>query len=553
MGEIDAYLGDDQTWTMNIYRTRQARGGEKLKEYSWSVMNTNDFHSVMDFGTVEGVNVAAVEGGVSRRRAKPAPKPRTYERGNEAGGVTVYRKIDFEDGLEGFGASGKARVELTDDSAGGKALLCVCEGKGAGPGLGFDIAGSKGLRLAFLAKAKGFPRAYLNVHDVRANDNTTSYAYRFLPDGRWTPVVYHLDRFRYNSSMKGFVSAATLYDGVRFFGPAPAGETTMTLDNVVIYRGSDRQPPEAVGDMEIRDHEDGIELVWSPGRDNVAVMCYVVSRSRDGGPFEKVAEVHAPRFVDRTAGTRRIGYRVLACDYEENLGPWSLSETVIDAPPRTVPVEPTQEESDRIGYAAHVREVHERGKGKVRRGHVCFFGDSLTHATSYPRLCEGALGIYTAEGRGYPSMKTSFGRSKVGQILEEQNPEFLMVIYGTNNLPGRRNLTDADLEPWMADMEAIAKAGEARGTVVLFGTVPPRGFKDPESKPEKIYNEALAAHGRKIGVPVAYIFRDIQAAGDRRRLISGDGVHWTGAGMEVAAKAWAKAMEQVQWVLRDRP
>ena len=84
-----------------------------------------------------------------------------------------------------------------------------------------------------------------------------------------------------------------------------------------------------------------------------------------------------------------------------------------------------------------------------------------------------------------------------------------------------------------------------------MGTIPPRGFKDPESKPEAVFNKMLVEAARADKIPVAYVFEEIQKSGDRRKFIWRDGVHWTPKGMEVAARAWAKAMRQVEFVLRD--
>ena len=78
------------------------------------------------------------------------------------------------------------------------------------------------------------------------------------------------------------------------------------------------------------------------------------------------------------------------------------------------------------------------------------------------------------------------------------------------------------------------------------------GFRDPDSKPEANYNKNLIELSRRLNVPTAYIFESIQAAGERKTFISGDGVHWTGAGMGVAGKAWGRALAQAKFVLRDR-
>jgi lysophospholipase L1-like esterase len=84
-----------------------------------------------------------------------------------------------------------------------------------------------------------------------------------------------------------------------------------------------------------------------------------------------------------------------------------------------------------------------------------------------------------------------------------------------------------------------------------LGTIPPRGWT-PESAPEARYNQQLIALCRTLQVPVGYIFEDFQAAGDRRKYMGGDGVHWTGEGMEIAGRAWGKTLAQLRFVLRDQ-
>ena len=467
------------------------------------------------------------------------------------GGAQVYRRIDFEDDLGGFRPARRATVERTSDAVSGQALLCRPRERWAGTELRIQIAGSRDLKIAFLAKGRDFPKASLNVFDRLANDNTTSYAPRFLPDDEWIPIVYYLDAFRYNSRREGTVDAATDYSSVRFFGPSPTARTQLILDHFVIYRGTDTLPPARVEDLAAKATARGIELSWDPAIDNVGSMGYVVSRRRAGeGRFTKVAEVHVPRWLDEDPGRGTIEYRVLALDFERNLGFWS----------ETLGVESTvghrareTEELATASYASSLREVHRRGVGRVRKGHVCFFGDSLTHAKVYREHGQAALALFTAAAYGFPRKRTDFGREQVHEILDRENPEFLLVLFGTNNLRNRQVPTEASLEKWMSDLEAIAHAAHSRGTVVLFGSLPPRGLDDPESKPEAVYNVALHKLGRRIQVPVAGIFEEFKTAGNRRLYLSGDGAHWTSAGMELAARAWAKAMDQVEWVLRDRP
>jgi len=273
-----------------------------------------------------------------------------------------------------------------------------------------DIEGSEGLKMAFLAKGEGFDRATLNVYDEAQDDNTTPYAYRWLPDGRWTPVLYRLDRFRYNSRRTGFVRPDARYSELRFYGPEPKGRpVALTLDNFVIYRGEDRSPPGVVSGLRAKATEQGVFLHWAPAPDNVAPMLYVVSRAGSDGTFRKIAETFETRFLDTSAPRGPVRYRVLACDFQNNLGPWSEPVAVVSVSEgRARSLTPV--ERDRLAYAEQVRAVHERGKGSVRRGHVCLYGDSLTGPTVYRQMVEGALGIYTVGAKGFAGMRTGWGR-----------------------------------------------------------------------------------------------------------------------------------------------
>lgn len=133
--------------------------------------------------------------------------------------------------------------------------------------------------------------------------------------------------------------------------------------------------------------------------------------------------------------------------------------------------------------------------------------------------------------------------------MKKYNPEFCLVLFGTNNNKHPRNLPAA-----MDDLLAIAKACEQNGTVPVIGTIPPRGFRDPESKPEAGFNAALMKMCRDNKIPIAYIFEAYQNSGvDRRKLLAGDGVHTVSGGWVCMGKAWRAAMDHVRYALLDRP
>jgi lysophospholipase L1-like esterase len=547
MREISAYVGKDQNWTLNINRSRQPRGGDPLLEYSWAVLNSNQYHSPREFGIMKDVDVPKRDDGVTRERTTPAPKPKLVNKGTQAGGVTIYYRTTFED-ENPWRSSNDGELSITDDSISGKALKVIAGGKWSGAQLPINIGGSRDLRMAFHMKGHNFPAASCNIYDTAAGDNTTPYGHRYLKDDEWVPVLYYLYRCRYNSKASGFVGGRTHYNSVRFYGPSkPEPDARFTLDNFVIYRGRDTEAPEKVAGLEAKPAADGVHLSWKPAEDNVAPQVYVISRAEGDGDFIKIAESYSVGYTDKTAAKKAYRYRVLAVDFEENIGPWSDAvsvRSVSDPKPDAL----TREEKDRLLYAEHVRKVHKKGVGKVRKLHATLYGDSLTGATSYPHCARAAFRNITVNAFGFAAMRTSFGRKNVGRILRQDNPEIMFVLYGTNN-----SKRQSAIPPAMEDLAAIVEACETNGTVCVLGTIPPRKFSDPESKPEANYNKHVIELCHKLKIPTGYLFEEIQAAGDRRKFISGDGVHWTGAGMAVGGKAWGKALRQIRFVLRDRP
>jgi len=545
--DLPAYVGEDQVWTMNVYRTRPARGGDETLMYSWSVMREADYHAVAEFGVVAGINVPKRADGVTRVLADGVPRPTTPNRGRQQGGVTVYHQISFDAGAGGFQAGEGIEAGPTDDAVGGKAFRVECRKSWAGCELPISIVGSQGLKIALMANGRKMESAGINVYDTLARDNTTAYGYRYLK-GSWTPVVYFLDKFRYNSRDTGFVSPNTHYSSVRFYGPQRVSPGAwFALDNLVIYRGDDRRPPGKVTGLQAVATARGVQLKWKAAEDNVAPMVYVVSRA-DRGSFRKIAESYRTSYLDTAAPKGRCRYRVFAIDFEENFGPWSDTATV-NATSTPLDPEASRETHDRLGYADHVREVHARGKGKVRRNHATLFGDSLTGATVYPQCARAAFGNLTVSAFGYPAQRTSFARNKVREIIERENPEFMFVLYGTNNNKAEKNIPAA-----MDDLTAVVEACEANGTVAVLGTIPPRGWT-AESRPEADFNQSLIELCRKLEIPTGYIFEGFQEKGpeDRRTYMGGDGVHWTGAGMAIGGRAWSATLDQVRFVLRDQP
>jgi len=520
LNELAAYVGDDQTWVVNLNRTRPARGQLGLTEWSWAVMGSNDYHQVLDYGQIKGVNIPKRDDGVTRTATKPPP-PAQYDRGKKAGSVTVYHHWP----------------EMTVPD----------RGEGTAKTIELRIRGSEGLKIAFLARGTGgVDRVSFNMFDKRSNDNTTPKAYCTVSED-WKPLVYRCDRFRYNAVANSTVSRNTDYSNLRFHGNRTEGKGALELRDFTIYRGEDTNAPAAPEDLKADSGDEGVKLTWKPGADNVGIALYAISRSGPDGKFVKIGESHLPEYLDTPPAAGRYSYRVLAVDFQDNVGAWSETASVRAAKGFPQP-EPTALVKDRLGYAAHVRAIHEAGKGKVVRNLVLCFGDSITGATNYPLYTQASLGRYAVEAIGRAGWRTGQGRKVIDGDLDKVKPQFCLIMYGTNNNKAEKALPQA-----MDDLLAIAKSCENHGTIPIIATIPPRGFRDPQSKPEARFNEALIKTCRENKIPIAYVFEAFQAGGDRRKLLAGDGVHLVSGGWGVTGPAWAEAMKQVNFVLLDRP
>jgi len=510
LNEISSYVGKNQPWTMNICRNRSGRDGGKATYMSWAVLPSVDYHMVSDFGLVEGVDIPERADGVTRKVAAIPPPPK-WLKGEQRGDVTVYKTWDA-------------------------VTIPNTPGKGTTKNLPLGIKGSKNLKVAFVARGvgKSVTRVPFNLYDLRARNNTSSVADRWV-DGRWRTIVYYVKDFNYNGTHDR-IAANTQFRSLFFHGNrSDDPKAKLELRNLVVYRGDDRTPPSAPTGLKTG----YAGLTWQPAKDNVGVAKYVISRAGDGGKFEKEGESAEPHYQPVLGGR----YRVCAVDFENNIGPASGTVEATGALPGLAP---SQLEKDRAGYAANIRKTHAAGVGKVIRNRVFFYGDSLTHATIFPRAGQCALGQLEMRSVGHSGIPTGGALRNIDRHLAKFNPEFCLILLGTNNGKSAKGIDAA-----MKDLMAMAEKCKARGTVPVFMTIPPRGWRDT-SDPEKAYNAALARTCRDAGYPVAYSFEPLMKA-DRKGVLLGDGVHMKPAGVEICAKAWRATMEHVLFALLDRP
>ena len=447
--------------------------------------------------------------------------PWVYAQNVSPDNITVYTRID--------------KLEIKD------------QGRGPKHNIRLNIEGSPGLKLAFLARATGgISRIPLNMFDTTAQDNTTAKAYMNVDD-EWRPILYRVDQFAYNSSMKNTVKPNATFSGIQFHGKStPGNKGILHLQNFVVYRGEDSSPPKAPSNLSTTQTPQGIHLSWSPAIDNIGAALYVISRAGEKNSFTKIAESSLPEYVDNPSTTGNYQYRVLAVDFENNMSSWSTTTSMTVE--KSYPASPlTKYEQDRLEYSQNIRGIYQRGQNKVRKGWVLQFGDSLTGAYLYRTAAESALGRYSVEARGRAGWKTSRGREIIVSDLKQVNPEFCFILYGTNNQKDASRISQA-----MEDLLKMAQACATNGAVPIIATIPPT-FKKHSRGSEENFNVALVETCREHHIPIAYLYEEIQAQSNPRSYFIRDGVHWHKKAFPLTGQVWKQAMEQVMFAILDRP
>lgn len=468
-------------------------------------------------------------------------------RTQSAAPVQVFVKTTFADDAVTFKAEGNGAVALgsgADQALDGRSLALTRKAPGGYFGAlldGLTIDGSPDLRVAFALRADGMRDVTVNLFDQARSDNTTPASPARVDDGEWRTVVFHAEDFHYNSAPPDQkIAGGERFVSLFIHGREESDTPRIWIDNLVVYRGPDRTRPDAPSGLAAEAAADGVTLRWTAPADDTIAAIYSIHRQSSGGPWIKVGESLRPSFVDRPPAPGTYRYRVTAADYENNVSAPSAeveTTTAGGSAPGAVP----GVVRDRLGYAAHVREVHARGRGTVRPGVFLFAGDSITGAASYTHI----LGAWLARGQtvrqGVASVTTEYGAANIAQYLADARPEFAVVMYGTNDRGDGRGSAQ--------NLAAVVDACVANGTVPIIATIPPRGFLKRQSDIER-FNQALVTMARDRQVPVSYAFEEMMQH-DLRDILD-DGIHLTPeAGNDAAGRALRRTMDQVYFALRD--
>jgi len=489
-----------------------------------------------------GVLVAAAiaTGALGQGSAKPFGTPIATE-----GGIEVYAKADFED-AQPLLPSGAAKLTVdTETAIGGRSLHVTRTGPegGFGVNLPLQIAGSKGLKIAFCIRAKGMERISVNLRDTVKDDNTTPRTPALLGgvQDEWATVVLHVEDFRYNGGDSTAIDADTKFTRLHFHGKeSTPGSGEYWLDNLIVYRGADLAAPKPPTKLKITPGEGGkVLLAWEQPADNAFPAIYSIHR-RIRGRWTKVAETRETKFTDTIDTPGLQNWRVTAADYEDNVSTGAIPKpvSVKSAAEKTKPADGPCVKDRRI-YSGNVQRIHAAGSRRSRRGAMLIFGGTLSTTWLYQRSLVGTLRRGMPIDRAAQGEGTEYAKKKVRGILTKDKPQYAIIMFGSAD----EKRDAASIAKAVANVSAVVDACQRNGTIPIVATIPPRANVGDQAEQEN-YNKALMAMARKKRVPVSYCHEAL-TAGDQVTTIDSQ------EGVQAASRALLKTFRQIGWAIRD--
>ncbi len=468
------------------------------------------------------------------------------------GGIQVYSKLDFDVSsvFRGEGSGGASLEAEPGSTAGDRSLQIRRVRPGGYIAARTDqvrVRGTRGLKIAFIARGVGMETVTLNLFDEVRNDNTTPASPARLADDGWRSVVFAVEDFHHNSDPPvRKVPVDTRHTSLMFHGrerQGTAGE--FWIDKLVVYRGHDTQPPGAPTDVAAAVEGGAVDLSWKEPSDNAFAVIYSIHRRGAGDRWLKVAESFRPRYRDMVPSPGPYTYRITAADYDNNVSPPSSNVSVTTSSGLSAPSVVDKRIADREIYGENVRRIHASGRGRVRHDVFLFAGDSITGTTSYTHALASWLGRGIAVGQGVGRVTTDYAKARIEEYLAQIRPEFGVVMYGTNDAKDRPSIERA-----MQNLSSVIDACAQAGTVPIVATIPPRGTSKQAQDDQARFSRAVADLARAKKVPVSYVFEEMMQRDLSQMLY--DGVHLTpGPGNDAAGEALWRTFQQVIFALRD--
>lgn len=158
---------------------------------------------------------------------------------------------------------------------------------------------------------------------------------------------------------------------------------------------------------------------------------------------------------------------------------------------------------------------------------ILAFGNSLTHGTgaakeqSYPAVLEQLSG-YRVVNRGIPGEVTAQGLKRLPQVLDEVQPELMILCHGGNDMIRKTGMAAA-----ADNLRAMIRLAQERNIPVVLLAVPKPGVL---LAPPDFYEEVA----EEMGVPIE---EDVIADVLAERGLKSDTIHPNAAGYRIMAEA----------------
>jgi len=146
-----------------------------------------------------------------------------------------------------------------------------------------------------------------------------------LDNHEWGTVTWKLFENKFNATHVQINTDMHKLNGIRFH-PSGHGDNKRTLvaiDNLVLYRGEDKEPPRAIKDLNTSAEKGVITLHWTRPEDNLFAVKYDIYRSASPddvpGDATFITSTHRTSFKDKTiVNPGSYFYQVIAYDFAGN-------------------------------------------------------------------------------------------------------------------------------------------------------------------------------------------------------------------------------------------
>lgn len=178
-------------------------------------------------------------------------------------------------------------------------------------------------------------------------------------------------------------------------------------------------------------------------------------------------------------------------------------------------------------------------------------GDSITYGPygpgsegGYPFILEKKLRAYFGEAEvvneGLGGHTTEDGVVRVEGILERENPGYLLILYGANDIIQQQ----LSLEDTISNLRIVIRTAKNRGTIPILGTITPFDPWGPRGSPHRLGE----IYTRNIRIRELAQEENIELAdhfvifNNDFSLLDSTGLHPNDQGYEVLAQTWFEAI-----------